>query len=114
MTTKLFTVSLLAACLVWGTLAAQEQPKAEQPKTPKITKRQIHQQERIQQGVRSGKLTPQETRKLEREQAKIQRDKKKAKADGKVTPEEREKLRREQNKANRDIYRLKHNDRTQP
>ncbi len=81
-------------------------------RTPRITKRQINQQRRIKQGVKSGELTPAETRRLEAQQAKIQADKQAAKADGKVTPQERRKLRREENRASRNIYRLKHNKRT--
>jgi hypothetical protein len=92
---------------------SQQSPAPEKPKTPRITKRQINQQARIKQGVKSGELTKGETVRLEKEQAKIQRDKKAAKADGRVTPRERQKIRAEQNKASRDIKRLKHNDRVQ-
>jgi hypothetical protein len=103
-----------------GAVVAQDQPvqtpsqQSTTPansKTPRITKRQINQQARIKQGVKSGELTKGETVRLEKEQAKIQRDKKAAKADGQITPQERQKLTREQNKASRDIYRLKHNKR---
>jgi hypothetical protein len=97
--------------LICGTAAAQDQP--EPVKTPRVTHRQMNQQARIKQGVRSGELTKGETRRLEREQAKIQYDKKETKSDGKITPQERKHLRREQNKASRDIYRLKHNERVQ-
>jgi len=82
-----------------------------QTATPHVTKRQLRQQARIEQGVRSGELTPRETRRLELQQGKIQADKRKAKADGVVTPAERAKLAREQNRASRTIYRLKHNER---
>jgi len=109
-------VTALVLGLFCGTIIAQEQPTPpppRTPKTPRITKRQINQQARIRQGVKSGEITKGETRRLEKEQAKIQHDKKIAKADGKVTPQERQKIRREQNKASRDIYRLKHNERVQ-
>ena len=81
-----------------------------QTATPHVTKRQLKQQARIEQGVKSGELTAGETKRLELQQAKIQADKRKAKSDGVVTPAERAKLAREQNRANRKIYRLKHND----
>ena len=87
---------------------AQDQPAP--VKTPRVAKRQVQQQARIKEGVKSGELTKGETQKLKREQAKIQHDKQKAKQDGKVTPQERRHIRREQNKANRDIYRLKNNE----
>lgn len=106
-------VALIVAAL---TLTyAQEAPPAQgTTKTPRITKRQLNQQRRINRGVKSGELTPAETRRLEAEQGKIQADKMKAKSDGNVTPQERRKLRREENKASRDIYRLKHNNRAVP
>ena len=79
-----------------------------QTKTPRVTKRQVHQQERIAQGVKSGELTAKETKHLETREVKIQNDKKEAKADGVVTHQERAKLHREQNRASRAIYRQKH------
>ncbi len=80
-------------------------------KTPGIKKRQIGQQQRIAQGVRSGELTRKEIIKLEKEQKEIQQDKKEAKADGTVTKEERKAIHKEQNQASRHIYRAKHNKR---
>jgi len=79
-----------------------------QTATPKISKKQETQQKRIQQGVKSGELTPAETQKLEQEQAKIQHDKKESKADGVVTPEEKAKIHHEQKKAGRHIHHQKH------
>ena len=81
-----------------------------QTATPHVTKRQLKQQARIEQGAKSGELTAGETKRLEMQQGKIQADKRKAKSDGIVTPAERARLAREQNRANRKIYRLKHND----
>ncbi len=81
--------------------------------TPKVTKRQAHQQQRIKQGVKSGELTKGETARLEAQQGKIAVDKAKAKSDGVVTPGERAKLKREQNRANKNIYRKKHNAKEQ-
>ena len=83
-----------------------------QTATPHVTKRQVKQQARIQQGAKSGELTRGETRRLERQQMKIQHDKKVAKSDGVVTPAERAKLSKEQNRASKRIYRLKHNEKT--
>jgi len=96
---------LLCALFVIGSAFASAQTA-----TPRVTKRQLKQQARIEQGVKSGELTAGETKRLEREQGKIQADKRKAKADGVVSPAERAKLAREQNRANRKIYRLKHNE----
>jgi hypothetical protein len=107
---KNILIALFLISLVCWNISAQEQPKV--VKTPRVTHRQINQQVRIKQGVKSGKLTKGETKKLENEQVKIQQDKKEAKSDGKVTPKERQHIKREQNKASRDIKRLKNNDRT--
>jgi hypothetical protein len=76
---------------------------------PRIQQREQNQQKRIDQGVKSGELTPAETGRLEREQAKIKQDEAQMKSDGKLTKRERAKLTREQNKASRDIYKKKHN-----
>jgi hypothetical protein len=82
-----------------------------QTATPRVTKRQVNQQARIKEGVKSGELTPAETRRLERQQAKIQHDKRVAKSDGVVTPQEKAKIAHEQNRASKNIYRKKHNER---
>jgi len=79
-----------------------------QTATPRVTKRQENQQERIGQGVKSGELTAKETEHLEAREAKIQHDKKEAKADGTVTRSERAKLHREENRTSRAIHRQKH------
>jgi hypothetical protein len=80
-----------------------------QTATPKVTKRQIHQQQRIKEGVKSGELSKGEAAKLEAQQGKIAVDKAKAKSDGVVTAKERAKLQHEQNKASKNVYRKKHN-----
>lgn len=79
-----------------------------QTKTPRVTKRQERQQERIAQGVKSGELTAKETKHLEAREVKIQNDKKEAKSDGVVTAKERAKLNREENRSSRAIRRQKH------
>lgn len=76
--------------------------------TPKVTHKQVNQQERIQNGRKTGELTRKETAKLEMQQAKIQHDKRKAKSDGVVTPQEHRKLKREQRRASANIYMQKH------
>ncbi len=100
---------LLILCMLAGLGIASV---SAQTATPRVTKRQVRQQARIEQGVKSGELTRHEARGLERQQAKIAVDKRKAKADGVVTPRERVKLTKEQNRASRRIHRLKHNERT--
>lgn len=77
---------------------------------PGIQKREQNQQQRIDQGVKSGKLTPREAGKLEAQQAKIKQDEERMKSDGNLTKQERRKLTREQNRASKKIYRKKHNE----
>lgn len=79
--------------------------------TPKVTKRQVNQQKRIHQGVKSGELTRKEVVHLQKQQAHIQRTKKRVKADGVVTKRERAKLHRKQTRASKNVYRAKNNNR---
>jgi hypothetical protein len=98
-------LTALMAILFTSVLSAQEA-------TPRVNKRQRIQQQRIEQGAKSGALTKKETRRLEMREAKIQSDKVNAKADGKVTPAERRKLNRELNRSSRAIDRQKHDAQT--
>ncbi len=91
------------AVIVLASLSAEAQTR-----TPKVTERQVNQQRRINQGVKSGELTRREAGKLQAQQAKVQRTKTKAKADGVVTQGERAKIHHQQNAASRNIYRQKH------
>jgi hypothetical protein len=97
---------LMGALLIATGGAALAQPA--QPATPRIDQREANQERRIQQGVKSGELTPRETARLQAEQGRIQKTEAKAKADGKVTPRERERIGHLQNQASRDIRREKH------
>lgn len=98
---KKFFVMILILIFISGNAYAQTA-------TPRVQRRQVNQQQRIKEGVRSGELTRREAVRMEARQARIQHDKKVAKSDGVVTPEERAKLNREQNAASRRIYREKH------
>jgi len=74
--------------------------------------RDVNQQERIEQGLKSGQLTTREASRLEREEAKVERDQARALRDGTLSPAEKARLAREQNKVSRDIYREKHDAQT--
>lgn len=76
--------------------------------------RNINQQERINQGVKSGALTPQETARLERGEARIDRKQARAGADGHVGAHEQASIQRSQNRESRRIYRQKHDAQTRP
>jgi hypothetical protein len=78
-----------------------------QTATPRIERRQAEQQARINQGVRSGELTPEEARGLRAEQRLVRITKRAMRADGVVTPRERRVLNRQLNRTSRDISREK-------
>lgn len=82
-----------------------------QTRTPRINHREREQQNRIAEGIESGRLTPTEAARLEREEARINRHEAAAKADGQVTAQERARLERELNHMGRDIYHFDHNRR---
>ncbi|HKV24699.1 MAG TPA: hypothetical protein VJN93_08925 [Candidatus Acidoferrum sp.] len=81
-----------------------------------VGQRRENQQDRIANGVKSGKLTAGETSKLENQQRGINQQVRADRAanGGKLTNGERKQVNREQNHASRNIYRKKHNGRTQP
>ena len=96
---------MLGVLVLLPTLAAMAQDQ-----TPVIDKREKRQQKRIEQGVKSGELTPNETKRLEKREARIKNEENRDKAKGYVTPQERRQLRRQENRTSRAIYRKKHND----
>lgn len=79
-----------------------------------INKREYREQQRINEGIRSGELTHREARRLESGLARIRVDERFARADGYLTYRERERLERELNRESHSIYRQKHDgqDRT--
>ena len=104
------TTALLIGALA---LPAFAQTTARDPAaTPGIDKRQANQQRRIEEGVKSGQLTPREAARLEKGQARIQRMEDRAKADGVVTKQERARIEHAQNVESRKIAREKHDRQT--
>jgi hypothetical protein len=78
--------------------------------TPRVAKKQMKQNIRINHGVVNGELTRREARNLKKQQRHIQIEKKVAKADGVVTRREKAHIRQDQRVANRSIYRQKHDN----
>ena len=78
-----------------------------------VAHRQGEQQRRIEQGVRSGQLTPGETRRLERGEARLafRKDMMRARDDGRLSRRDRIALNRQENRLSRHIYSAKHNGR---
>lgn len=72
------------------------------------TRRDVHQQERIEAGLKSGQLTTREAAQLERQQARIDRMEKRDLRDGSLSASERAKIQAMQNRSDRAIYTQKH------
>jgi hypothetical protein len=84
------------------------------PRDPGVNARQVRQQERIGQGLKSGQLTGGEAVRLEREERAVRVEERAYKADGKLTPAERKDLHQDLNKVSGDIYKEKHDGQTRP
>ena len=79
-----------------------------QANTPRVDQRQANQEQRIDQGVASGRLTQREANRLERGQQHVDNMENRAKADGVVTARERARLHQAQDVQSARIYRQKH------
>jgi len=81
---------------------------------PGINQRQNWQEDRIEQGIRSGQLTPGEAMKLEQEEKGIRQEERQYKSDGKLTTDERKDLQKDLNQVSKDIYQEKHDTEIRP
>lgn len=81
-----------------------------------INGRRANQQTRINQGARSGQLTPHETAHLERQEHGIHSEERgmRSQDNGHLTTQDRHTLDRQQNQESRRVARDKHNLRTDP
>ena len=94
--------------LLVAVLAAFALPVLAQTSTPNVDQRQANQQQRIDQGVKSGQLTGKEAARLEKGQEHVQKVEDKAKADGVVTKKERARIHQAENVQSRHIAKQKH------
>ena len=94
-------VSIVASLLSLACVAASAD-------TPRLDKREANQQQRIEQGVKSGELTKPEAKRLERSERRLERHEDRAEADGVVTARERARLHNEADRTSARIYRQKH------
>ncbi len=108
MKTSLTLASLIALVLAAPAFAQTPPPARDPATTPGIDKRQANQQQRIDQGVASGQLTPKEAARLEKGQGRVQNMEDKAKADGVVTKKERARIQQAENVQSRHIAKEKH------
>src|SRR5260370_20786760 len=75
-----------------------------------VNRRQERQQQRIANGVESGKLSPQQTTNLEKREASVQKREQKdmAARNGHLTKAEQKGINRQQNRISKSIYKDKH------
>ena len=93
----------LAACTIAAAYAQN---------TADVVQRDVNQQNRIEEGLKSGQLSTKEAGKLEREESHIDKMESKALKDGKMTNAEKRRIERAENQASKDIYREKHDAQT--
>ena len=74
--------------------------------------RNVNEQRRIKQGVKSGQVTNREAAALEAGQARVARKEANAAADGRVGPAEQRNIQGSENHQSKRVYRKKHNART--
>ena len=106
---KTWTKGIVAG-LVAGVVTLGSLPAVAGPYNSIINQVQMEQEQRIQQGLYSGRLTPGEFRRLENQQARIRATEAQMRADGRLTRGEKTQLAQMQERANRNIYRSKHNN----
>lgn len=84
------------------------------PRVNQVNQREQNQQNRIANGMKSGQLTPGETRRLERGEQRLQNNEKKdmAKDNGHLTKQDQRQLNKEANHMSKRIYKDKHNAKT--
>ena len=80
--------------------------------TQDVIQRDVNQEKRIEQGLKSGELSTKEASKLEREESRVDKMESKALSDGKLSNAEKHRIEREQNRVSKDIAREKHDGQT--
>jgi hypothetical protein len=98
-TTRHLMAAAVLAALPLGALAQT---------TASEVQRDVNQQQRIEQGLKSGELTTREAARLEREEATVNRMQSRALKDGTLSAAEKARIERAQNRVSHDIYREKH------
>jgi hypothetical protein len=80
------------------------------PRVNQVNRREARQQQRIANGVQSGKLSPQQTANLERREASVQKREQKDMAahNGHLTKAEQRGINRQQSRISKSVYKDKH------
>jgi len=105
---KHIALGIVLAALAVPAFAQSPAPARDPAATPGIDRRQANQERRIEQGVKSGQITPREAARLEKGQARVERMEARAKEDGKVTKQERARIQHAENVQSRRIAREAH------
>ncbi len=101
---RTFAATAVIAASMFGAASAQT--------TGTEVQRNANQQERIEQGLKSGSLSTGEAARLEKGEAKVERLEANANKDGNLSDAEKARIQKAQNKESRAIARAKSNDRT--
>ena len=104
--TKSIMTGLLTAAVIFSSLPAL----AAGLYAPYVNRREAHLQQRLYQGLRTGRLTPGEVRRLEHQQGRIRMAEARMRADGHLDRYERARLHRMESHASRNLYRYNHNN----
>jgi hypothetical protein len=108
-------MKVVSSLLSGAVLCAGLVPMPSMAAPRQVNQRLENQQDRINQGIKSGELTRKEAGNLEAKEAKIKNNERfdKKEDNGKLTPAQRASLNKQLNNASRDIYKDKHNNKTQ-
>ncbi|MCX5781899.1 MAG: hypothetical protein NT145_04240 [Elusimicrobia bacterium] len=96
--------------LLFALISAVSSPVFAYKPMKNVSKKQVNQNERIRQGVRSGELTKEEAKELKQDQKEIRKMKQEARSDGKVTVQERKEIQKKLNQESKEIYQEKHDE----
>lgn len=106
------SISVLSTVVLLGLSSlsfAQNEVKPSDKREEVVKEREANQQKRIEEGVKNGSLSPEESKKLEAQQGRIEKVENKAMEDGKMSKKEFKKIEKMQDNASNNIKRKKHN-----
>jgi predicted transcriptional regulator len=103
-------IGLAVAALAASAMSLHAAAQAVQPVAASAIERNVRQEKRIEQGLKSGELSTQEAGRLQRHEAQVQRTQAKAMKDGQITAAEKQQITQRQNEASAAIRDAKHND----
>jgi len=104
MNRNLLVTALVATAALGASFAASAQTNA-----ASTTQRDVHQEQRIENGLQNGSITTRENSELQREEAHVDRMQARDMKDGSLSPAEKARLTAAQDKVSRDISQAKSN-----